>query len=83
MLRAKKDLLDARAIAVQLRSEIGQNVLKLATTGATIQLIPLKMLLQMPVFLRTRRPWRLPLKCWKKRLVYRRKSIDSGWHNRS
>jgi len=36
---------------VQLGSETGQNVLKLATTGATIQLIPLKMLMQMTVFL--------------------------------
>ena len=66
VLSAGQDLLAPRAIAVQLRSETGQNVLKLATTGATIQLNPLKMLMQMPVFSRTRRPWRPPFKSWKK-----------------
>jgi len=30
---------------------MGQNVMKLAAAGATNQLIPLKMLMQMPVFL--------------------------------
>ncbi len=51
VLRAKQDVFDPRAIEVQLGSETGQNALKLASTGATIQLIPLKMLMQMPIFL--------------------------------
>ena len=36
---------------MQLGTETGQNVLKLAPTGAPIQLIPMKMLMQMTVFL--------------------------------
>jgi type I restriction enzyme M protein len=39
-LRCKQDAFDPRAIEVQLGSETGQNVLKLATTGATIRKRP-------------------------------------------
>jgi hypothetical protein len=51
VLRAKHDVFDPRAIEVRLGSETGQNVLNLAATSATIQLIPLKMLMQMTAFL--------------------------------
>lgn len=51
MLRAKHDVFDPRAIEVRLGSETGQTVLNLAATCATIQLIPLKMLMQMTAFL--------------------------------
>lgn len=50
VLRPKKGPIDPRAIAVQLRSQMGQEVLKFAVTGSTIPLIPLKMLLELPVF---------------------------------
>ena len=50
VLRSNESVIDPRAMAVQLRSEIGQDVLKFATTGATIPLIPLKMLLKLPIF---------------------------------
>jgi type I restriction enzyme M protein len=50
VLRSNESVIDPRAMAVQLRSELGQEVLKFATTGATIPLIPLKMLLKLPIF---------------------------------
>lgn len=50
VLRSNESVIDPRAMAVQLRSKLGQEVLKFATTGATIPLIPLKMLLKLPIF---------------------------------
>jgi len=50
VLRCRGDAIDPRAIAVQMRSELGQAVLKLARTGATIPMIPLKMLMELPIF---------------------------------
>lgn len=50
VLRSKDRAIDPRAVAVQLRSQMGQEVLKFAVTGSTIPLIPLKMLLSLPVF---------------------------------
>lgn len=50
VLRAKDNRIDARAMAVQIRSPRGQEVLKFAITGATIQVVPLKMLMKLPIF---------------------------------
>lgn len=51
VLRVKKDVIDPRVVAMQIRSPRGQEVLKFATTGATIPLIPLKMLMKLPIFI--------------------------------
>lgn len=50
VLRAKDNRIDPRAMAVQIRSPRGQEVLNFAITGATIQLVPLKMLMKLPIF---------------------------------
>jgi len=51
VLRAKHDVFDPRAIEVRLSPEPGQDVMNLAATSATTQLIPLKMLMHMTAFL--------------------------------
>jgi len=53
VLRTKKNAIDPRALAVQLRSPVGQEVLKTVVSGATIPLIQLKLLMNLPVFVPT------------------------------
>jgi type I restriction enzyme M protein len=50
VLRAKKDAIDPRALAIQMRSPVGQEVLRTVVSGATIPLIQLKLLMNLPVF---------------------------------
>ena len=52
VLRVKENArVDAKAIALQLRSEVGQSLLKNIVSGATIPLIQLRELMAMPILL--------------------------------
>src|ERR1035437_4394018 len=50
VLRSKGNEIDPRALAVQIRSPLGQEVLRMVVSGATIPLIQLKLLMNLPVF---------------------------------